>query len=167
MCFTNPSSVNPRLPPCLACRLGRRFCFAEVSTGHPRPQGEGIVHLSACLQTPHPSTYRLPPSSQGEGIARLSACLQTPHPSTHGCPLSRLPARSALLLRRGVHRTPAPQGRRHCPPVHLPASPSSTASGPPSPRGRKLFKLLTCRLNACQDIVLPDFVSLLPRRLKF
>ncbi len=27
-------------PPSLACRLGRCFCFAEVSTGHPHPLRE-------------------------------------------------------------------------------------------------------------------------------
>ena len=26
----------------LACRLGRRFCFAEVSTGDPRPSARGF-----------------------------------------------------------------------------------------------------------------------------
>ena len=30
----------------LACRLGQRFCFAEVSTGDPRPSARGFgVHL--------------------------------------------------------------------------------------------------------------------------
>ena len=36
----------------LGCRLGRRFCFAEVSTGHPRPRQREAKYIQ---QTPKAS----------------------------------------------------------------------------------------------------------------
>ena len=37
----------------LACRLGRCFCFAEVSTGHPHRNDKGTIaaHLSVLAMT--------------------------------------------------------------------------------------------------------------------
>ena len=32
-------------PPSLACRLGRCFCFAEVSTGHPHPLRRRVPYI--------------------------------------------------------------------------------------------------------------------------
>ena len=39
-------------PASLACRLGRRFCFAEVSAGHPRVSPAGSVGASASQRCP-------------------------------------------------------------------------------------------------------------------
>ncbi len=39
-------STKLRLVPRLACRLGRCFCFAEVSTGDPHPLGQGRLRRS-------------------------------------------------------------------------------------------------------------------------
>jgi hypothetical protein len=33
----------------LACRLGRCFCFAEVSTGHPHPVSRSTIGSLECL----------------------------------------------------------------------------------------------------------------------
>ncbi len=35
--------------PCLSYRLGRCFCYAEVATGNPHPQGEGFCYLISVI----------------------------------------------------------------------------------------------------------------------
>ena len=39
----NTPHPSIKIDTCLACRLGRCFGIAEVSTGHPHPQGEGMA----------------------------------------------------------------------------------------------------------------------------
>jgi len=55
LCFFIGSHItNHRCPPGLACRLGRCFCFAEVSTGHPHPLRRRVPFgLSVGVIIPH------------------------------------------------------------------------------------------------------------------
>ena len=48
--FLSPSVSLHSTP--LGCRLGRRFCFAEVSTGHPRPRQREAFKASAVFLPP-------------------------------------------------------------------------------------------------------------------
>ena len=74
----------------LACRLGRCFCFAEVSTGDPHPRRTSSRYQSVCAVTSYPRTKYIRGSqlslthSERNGVERPPRIVQCGHaPNRH------------------------------------------------------------------------------------